>query len=119
MYLSRVPPSRKIALKRPCRALSDTAALVWSLPFESGGILDGSPLFDVPRRVIPPPSLTLHAALSMTLTVDVITSGSDASSRAPLLRPPVLRQGDTIGIVAPSYSPREDWLHRGVKALNR
>jgi muramoyltetrapeptide carboxypeptidase len=36
-----------------------------------------------------------------------------------LLRPPVLRKGDTIGVVAPSYSPREGWLMRGVRALER
>jgi muramoyltetrapeptide carboxypeptidase len=30
-----------------------------------------------------------------------------------------LTKGDTIGIVAPSYSPREGWLTRGVKALER
>lgn len=41
------------------------------------------------------------------------------SVTTPLLRPPALRKGDTIGIVAPSYSPRETWLTRGVKALER
>lgn len=41
------------------------------------------------------------------------------SSAQPLLRPAALVKGDTIGIVAPSYSPREGWLTRGVKALER
>ncbi|MGI8496772.1 MAG: S66 peptidase family protein [Gemmatimonadaceae bacterium] len=39
------------------------------------------------------------------------------SEVAPLLRPPVLRRGDSIGVVAPSYQPRPGWLLRGVKAL--
>src|SRR5881227_3112159 len=37
----------------------------------------------------------------------------------PLLRPAPLTKGDTIGVVAPSYSPRVGWLTRGVKALER
>lgn len=36
-----------------------------------------------------------------------------------LLRPPALVKGDTIGVVAPSYSPRQGWLARGVRALER
>ena len=38
---------------------------------------------------------------------------------APLLRPPPLHKGDTIGVVASSYSPRPRWLARGVRALER
>jgi muramoyltetrapeptide carboxypeptidase len=38
-------------------------------------------------------------------------------TRADLIRPAPLRKGDTIGIVAPSSSPREDWLQRGVETL--
>lgn len=38
---------------------------------------------------------------------------------APLLRPPPLQKGDTIGVVASSYSPRAGWLSRGVRALER
>jgi muramoyltetrapeptide carboxypeptidase len=38
---------------------------------------------------------------------------------APLLRPPPLQKGDTIGVVASSYSPRPRWLARGVRALER
>src|SRR5215208_5713165 len=30
----------------------------------------------------------------------------------PLARPPALQKGDTIGVVAPSYAPREGWLMR-------
>ena len=37
----------------------------------------------------------------------------------PLLRPPPLHKGDTIGVVASSYSPRAGWLQRGVRALER
>src|ERR1700722_14055756 len=37
----------------------------------------------------------------------------------PLLRPPALVKGDTIGVVAPSYAPKPGWLARGVKALER
>ncbi len=36
-----------------------------------------------------------------------------------LLCPPPLQKGDTIGIVASSYSPRPRWLARGVRALER
>jgi muramoyltetrapeptide carboxypeptidase len=36
-----------------------------------------------------------------------------------LLRPKALAKGDTIGVVAPSYSPKQGWLMRGVKALER
>src|SRR3954464_2847658 len=36
-----------------------------------------------------------------------------------LLRPKALTKGDTIGVVAPSYSPKQGWLMRGVKALER
>ncbi|HUQ46334.1 MAG TPA: LD-carboxypeptidase [Gemmatimonadaceae bacterium] len=37
----------------------------------------------------------------------------------PLLRPPALQKGDTIGVVASSYSPRAGWLARGLRALER
>jgi muramoyltetrapeptide carboxypeptidase len=37
----------------------------------------------------------------------------------PLIRPPAIVRGDTIGIVAPSYSPKPGWLARGIKALER
>jgi len=41
------------------------------------------------------------------------------SDRSPLLRPKPLQKGDTIGVVASSYSPRAGWLARGVRALER
>jgi muramoyltetrapeptide carboxypeptidase len=34
-----------------------------------------------------------------------------------LLRPPALRPGDTIGVVAPSYAPHSGWLLRGARAM--
>ncbi|MGH7652202.1 MAG: S66 peptidase family protein [Gemmatimonadaceae bacterium] len=34
-----------------------------------------------------------------------------------LLRPPPLRKGDTIGVVAPSYAPHDGWLLRGVRTM--
>ncbi len=37
----------------------------------------------------------------------------------PLLCPPPLQKGDTIAVVASSYSPRAAWLARGVRALER
>ena len=53
----------------------------------------------------------------MALSVDVLVAGPESST--PLLRPPALEKGDYIGIVAPSSSPREGWLTRGVRALER
>jgi len=41
------------------------------------------------------------------------------AERPPLLRPRPLQKGDTVGVVASSYSPRAGWLARGVKALER
>ena len=39
-------------------------------------------------------------------------------TRSPgLSRPAPLMRGDTIGVVAPSYTPQEGWLLRGVKAM--
>ena len=54
----------------------------------------------------------------MALTVDALLAAPE-SPVAPLIRPTALVKGDTIGIVAPSSSPREGWLTRGVKALER
>src|SRR5205823_13271309 len=54
----------------------------------------------------------------MTLTAEVLATGMEKAS-APLIRPAALVRGDTIGVVAPSSSPREGWLTRGVKALER
>src|SRR5687767_545025 len=54
----------------------------------------------------------------MALSIESLVAPLE-SVTTPLVRPPALRKGDTIGIVAPSYSPRETWLTRGVKALER
>jgi muramoyltetrapeptide carboxypeptidase len=43
----------------------------------------------------------------------------DAPTRPPLLRPPAIVKGDTIGVVSPSYAPKLGWLFRGVRALER
>jgi muramoyltetrapeptide carboxypeptidase len=40
-------------------------------------------------------------------------------SLTPLIRPPAIARGEAIGVVAPSYSPREGQLMRGAKALER
>ncbi|HXT17441.1 MAG TPA: LD-carboxypeptidase [Gemmatimonadaceae bacterium] len=37
----------------------------------------------------------------------------------PLVRPPAIAKGDTIGVVSPSYAPKLAWLQRGVRALER
>ncbi len=49
------------------------------------------------------------------------TSGSTPwiSGVSPLIRPPAIARGEAIGVVAPSYSPREGQLMRGVKTLER
>jgi muramoyltetrapeptide carboxypeptidase len=44
---------------------------------------------------------------------------SRVQSRPPLLRPPAIAKGDTIGVVSPSYAPKLSWLIRGVHALER
>ena len=41
------------------------------------------------------------------------------AARPPLICPPAIAKGEAIGVVAPSYSPREGPLMRGVKALER
>jgi muramoyltetrapeptide carboxypeptidase len=42
-----------------------------------------------------------------------------STPRKPLLRPPAIVKGDTIGVVSPSYAPKSAWLQRGVHALER
>ena len=42
-----------------------------------------------------------------------------ATASPPLLKPRALLKGDTIGVVATSYSPKQGWLRRGVRALER
>src|SRR5688572_11307541 len=48
-------------------------------------------------------------------------NGADAAIAGvtPLIRPPAIARGQAIGVVAPSYSPREGQLMRGAKALER
>src|SRR5688572_8825216 len=48
-------------------------------------------------------------------------NGADAAIAGvtPLIRPPAIARGEAIGVVAPSYSPREGQLMRGAKALER
>src|SRR5438477_1603435 len=55
-----------------------------------------------------------------TLPAEQAPVGSTTISKRPaLLRPPAISKGDTIGVVAPSYSPKPGWLMRGVRALER
>src|SRR6185295_7437431 len=42
-----------------------------------------------------------------------------ATASPPLLKPRALAKGDTIGVVATSDSPKQGWLARGVRALER
>jgi muramoyltetrapeptide carboxypeptidase len=51
----------------------------------------------------------MESAPSVSFISPATTSG--------LLRPPPLRVGDTIGVVAPSYAPHGSWLIRGVNAM--
>jgi muramoyltetrapeptide carboxypeptidase len=63
--------------------------------------------------MVPPPPPPPPPTLDVEPLVDLATAASS------YLRPAPLQKGDTIGVVAPSYSPREGWLTRGVKALER
>jgi muramoyltetrapeptide carboxypeptidase len=64
-------------------------------------------------------SLGAYPAEQLTAPVDSVPVGSFISVPAStaLLRPPPLKPGDTIGIVAPSYAPHSGWLLRGVRAM--
>ena len=42
-----------------------------------------------------------------------------ATASPPLLKSRALAKGDTVGVVATSYSPKQGWLARGVRALER
>ncbi|MGH9887823.1 MAG: LD-carboxypeptidase, partial [bacterium] len=50
---------------------------------------------------------------------DPQTPTSTPAESVPLLRPPAIVKGDTIGVVSPSYAPKLSWLFRGVRALER
>jgi muramoyltetrapeptide carboxypeptidase len=93
-----------------------------------------APAPDVPSAAPEPPSPPASVApvevVAPPRTTGATGAGglADVRERAPaapeetthaLVRPPVLSKGDTIGVVAPSYSPRAGWLARGVKALER
>jgi muramoyltetrapeptide carboxypeptidase len=73
------------------------------------------PLSCGPMSADTPEPFPLPAAVADVPSSTVLTR----ASREPLLRPAPLVKGDSIGIVAPSYSPRVGWLTRGVKALER
>ncbi|MGH7602579.1 MAG: S66 peptidase family protein [Gemmatimonadaceae bacterium] len=45
------------------------------------------------------------------------SSFTSAATSPSLLRPPPLRKGDTIGVVAPSYAPHDGSLLRGVRTM--
>ena len=64
-----------------------------------------------------------NGAASASSLADVHELASPPAEAVPpppaLIRPAALAKGDTIGVVAPSYSPRPGWLARGVKALER
>jgi muramoyltetrapeptide carboxypeptidase len=60
-----------------------------------------------------------HPTSRPAVVVSTVPALLPISPRAPLLRPPALVKGDSIGVVAPSYAPRPGWLARGVKALER
>src|SRR5829696_1985522 len=64
----------------------------------------------------PLPAATPTPTLSPT---PAVTSTSAPGAPAPLLRPPALQRGDTIGVAALSYAPRPGLLARGVQALER
>src|SRR5829696_1366483 len=69
-----------------------------------------------------PPLPPLPAAAPPTpapSATSAVTSTSAPGAPAPLLRPPALQRGDTIGVAALSYAPRPGLLARGVQALER
>src|SRR5205085_9438098 len=74
------------------------------------------------RRVILTQHMAAETSDSITLAEPATPSreATISSTRSqPLIRPAPIVKGDTIGVVAPSYSPRVGWLTRGVKALER
>jgi muramoyltetrapeptide carboxypeptidase len=95
--------------------------------------LSADPAPDVPPAVAEPPAATQIAPVEIvtppatngtaaaSTLADVRDAGAAAAEETPrgLIRPPALAKGDTIGVVAPSYSPRPGWLARGVKGLER
>lgn len=64
-------------------------------------------------------SLGAYPAEQLTAPVDSASPGlfTSVAGSPSLLRPPPLKLGDTIGIVAPSYAPHGGWLLRGAQAM--
>src|SRR5215212_6257100 len=62
--------------------------------------------------------LGAYPSAQHTEPVDSATPFTHNVSHQPaLLRPRPLAEGDTIGVIAPSYAPQGSWLRRGVRAL--
>jgi muramoyltetrapeptide carboxypeptidase len=72
-----------------------------------------------PAEIVVDPSSNGTASANGLADIKDLAPPSPVSQVQPLIRPPALTKGDTIGVVAPSYSPRPGWLARGVKALER
>lgn len=72
-----------------------------------------------PVDIVAPPATNGAATASGLADVRDLAAPPAEDLLPALIRPPVLAKGDTIGVVAPSYSPRPGWLARGVKALER
>src|SRR5688572_8737882 len=86
-----------------------------------------SPSLPLPSCAVPPQHThmdsTAHDAPPDPATpappVAPAPSPATPALSAPLLRPPALQRGDTIGVAALSYAPRPGLLARGVQALER
>jgi muramoyltetrapeptide carboxypeptidase len=64
--------------------------------------------------------LEAYPAEQQTAPSEISSAGafSHTGTHGPaLLRPKPLEKGDTIGVVAPSYTPNAGWLRRGARAL--
>jgi muramoyltetrapeptide carboxypeptidase len=72
-----------------------------------------------PVEIVIDPTSNGIAAVRDLVDIKELTPAQSVSRLQPLARPPALVKGDTIGVVAPSYSPRPGWLARGAKALER
>jgi muramoyltetrapeptide carboxypeptidase len=73
-----------------------------------------------PTPAAPPmPPLPAAPPTPAPSATSAVSSTSAPGAPAPLLRPPALQRGDTIGVAALSYAPRPGLLARGVQALER
>src|SRR5579859_5066803 len=59
----------------------------------------------------------MTAPLPIEVVRDVAVPRSEVVERPALQRPAAVVRGDTIGVVATSYSPKTGWLARGIRAL--